>query len=207
MEQVLAVYERKYDPKHPVICFDERPCQLIDNVIIPTPAQPGRVRREDYHYKRCGTAVVLLAVEPLTGKRIVQVTLRKTKKEYAEFMKMVAQEYPHAEDITMIQDNLNTHHPASFYQRYPASEAFRLTSKIKMVFTPKKASWLNMAEIEFSALARQCLKRRIPTFKLLSDEVYAWTRNRNKKQIKIQWQFSLRSARIKFRRAYINIRK
>ncbi len=169
MEQVLAVYERPYDAKHPVLCFDERPCQLIDNVMVPTPAQPGRVRREDYHYKRCGTAVVLLAVEPLTGRRLVQVTSRKTKKEYAEFMKMVAQEYPNAENITVIQDNLNTHHPASFYQRYPASQAFKLTSKIKMVYTPKKASWLNMAEIDFSALARQCLKRRIPTLQLLSN--------------------------------------
>lgn len=207
MEQVLAIYEKPYDPNHPVICFDERPCQLIGDILVPTPVEPGQARRVDYHYKRNGTAVVLLAVEPLTGKRITQVTERKTKKDYAKFIKLVAAEYPGALSITLIQDNLNTHHPASFYEKYTAEKAFKLTSQIRMVYTPKRASWLNMAEIDFSALSKQCLDRRIATIEKLSTEVAAWTHSRNKRKVKISWQFTKEEAREKFHKAYRAVRK
>jgi transposase len=205
MEQVLDVYDQPYDPRYPVLCFDERPCQLIDDVLVPTPAQPGRTRREDYHYKRNGTAVVLLAVEPLTGKRIVEVSRRKTKKDYARFMAKVLRAYGGAEQIVLVQDNLNTHSAAAFYERYAAQKAFSMAQSIEMVFTPKKASWLNMAEIEFSALSKQCLDRRIGDFATLREQVNAWSKSRNRKKVKINWQFNNTKARKKFARAYKNI--
>jgi transposase len=205
MEQVLDVYEMPYDPEYPVLCFDERPCQLIDDVLVRTPTEPGKTRREDYHYKRNGTAVVLLAVEPLTGKRIVEVCERKTKKDYARFMSSVLKAYKKATQIILVQDNLNTHNPSSFYENMESQQALELTNKIQMVFTPKKASWLNMAEIEFSALSKQCLDRRIGNLKTLQTQVLAWTKKRNKAKTKIHWQFTNVKAREKFQRAYTNI--
>lgn len=207
MEQVLDVYEKPYNPRFPVLCFDERPCQLIGDVLAPLPAKPGQERREDYHYKRNGTAVVLLAVEPLTGKRITKVTKRKTKKDYAEFMQEVESAYAEAEQITLVLDNLNTHNPSSFYETFTAAKAFKMTNRFKLVHTPKKASWLNMAEIDFSALSKQCLKRRIGAFHILTKEVSAWTKNRNCKKIKIEWQFTKSDARNKFKRSYSKIRE
>ena len=206
MEQVLDVYERAYDEKRPVLCFDERPCQLIGDVLIPLPIKPGQSKREDYHYERNGTCVVLLAVEPLTGKRIVDVREQKTKKDYAAFMKTVAQEYSQAEKIVLIQDNLNTHNPSSFYEVFEAAEAFALSQRFEMVYTPKKASWLNMAEIEFSALSKQCLDRRIADMKILAKEVYAWMKKRNRLKVKIHWQFTINKARDKFQGPYQHIR-
>lgn len=202
MEQVLDLYEKTYDPDYPVLCFDERPCQLIDDIITPLPPQAGKASRQDYHYKRNGTAVVLLAVEPLTGKRIVEVCLRKTKKDYARFMKKALKAYPRAKQIVLIQDNLNTHNPSSFYENMPPEAAFKMTQKIDMVYTPKKASWLNMAEIEFSALSKQCLDRRIGSLKTLQKEVGSWTKNRNRKKTTISWQFSTAKARNKFNKSY-----
>lgn len=202
MEQVLDVYERPYDPRRPVVCFDERPCQLLGDVLIPIPMKPGRVEYQDYHYKRRGTAVVLMAVESLSGHRIVKVTERKTKKDYAEFMKSLALRYPDAEKIVLVQDNLNTHNPSSFYEVFGAAEAFALSQRFEMIYTPKKASWLNMAEIELSALSKQCLDRRIGQRHILTKEVMTWSRKRNRLRTKITWQFTKNIARVKLGRFY-----
>lgn len=206
MEKVLDIYEQPYDARRPVICFDERPCQLIGDVLVPIPVRPGQELRQDYHYKRNGTCVVLLANEPLTGKRIVNVRERKTKQDYAEFIKQVAQKYRHADKIILVQDNLNTHNPSSFYEAFSAKEAFELTQRFEMIYTPKKASWLNMAEIEFSALSKQCLDRRIAEMPALAKEVYAWSKQRNQKRITITWQFTKNKAREKFQRFYRTIK-
>ncbi len=207
MEKVLDYYEKPYDPNYPVVCFDERPCQLIDDVLQPMPVEEGKVKREDYHYTRNGTAVVLSAIEPLTGNRIVDVRKQKTKKDYAEFMEKVAKKYPNAKKIILIQDNLNTHNPSSFYENMIAKDAFELSKRFEMVYTPKKASWLNMAEIEFSALSKQCLDRRIGDLKTLTQEVETWSKERNKKKIKINWEFTKNKAREKFTRFYKEIVK
>lgn len=206
MEKVLDIYEQPYDARRPVICFDERPCQLIGDVLVPIPVKSGQELRQDYHYKRNGTCVVLLANEPLTGKRIVNVRERKTKQDYAEFIKQVAQTYRHADKIILVQDNLNTHNPSSFYEAFSAKEAFELTQRFEMIYTPKKASWLNMAEIEFSALSKQCLDRRIAEMPALAKEVYAWSKQRNQKRITITWQFTKNKAREKFQRFYRTIK-
>jgi hypothetical protein len=206
MEQVLDVYERPYDTRYPAVCFDERPCQLLGDVLMPIPMKPGRIERQDYHYKRNGTCVVLMAVEPLAGHRIVKVTERKTKKDYAEFMKTVAEHYKNADKIVLIQDNLNTHNPSSFYEIYTAPEAFALSQRFEMVYTPKKASWLNMAEIELSALSKQCLDRRIDKMRVLSKEVLAWSAERNRSRTKISWHFTKNKAREKLNRAYTTIK-
>jgi hypothetical protein len=206
MEQVLDVYEQEYDKNRPVLCFDERPCQLIGDILVPLPMKPGQPKREDYHYQRNGTCVVLLAVEPLTGKRIVDVREQKTKKDYAAFMKTVAQEYEQAEKIVLIQDNLNTHNPSSFYQAFEAPQAFALSQRFEMIYTPKNASWLNMAEIEFSALSKQCLHRRIADMSILAKEVFAWMKKRNRLKVTIHWQFTKNKARNKFQRLYEKVK-
>lgn len=206
MEQVLDVYEQAYNPKRPVVCFDERPCQLLGDVLVPIPMKPGRVERQDYHYKRHGTCAVLMAVEPLAGYRLAEVTKRKTKEDYAGFMKKLAARYPDADKIVLVQDNLNTHNPSSFYEVFPAQEAFALAQRFEMVYTPKKASWLNMAEIELSALSKQCLDRRISRMSILAREVMAWSQNRNHARIKITWQFTKNLARVKLQKFYDIIR-
>lgn len=160
MEDVLDHYERDYSSRYPVLCFDERPCQLIDDVLTPVPVSPGKSRREDYEYKRKGTCCVFMAIEPKTGKRVVEVSHRRTKADDTRFMKKVAFAYRGVSEITLIQDNLNTHNPSSFYENLGDDKAFDLMRRFKMVYTPRHASWLNMAEIEFSALSRQCLEDR-----------------------------------------------
>lgn len=205
MEQVLDIYEQPYNPRRPVICFDERPCQLLGDVLMPIPMKPGRVERQDYHYERHGTCVVLMAVEPLAGQRIVKVTEQRTKKDYAEFMKDLAAHYPDADKIVLVQDNLNTHNPSSFYEVFPAPEAFALSQCFEMVYTPKKASWLNMAEIELSALSKQCLDRRIDQRPILAKEVLTWSVKRNCLKTKITWHFTKNKAREKLNRAYETI--
>jgi len=202
MEQVLDVYERPYNPRCPVVCFDERPCQLLGDVLMPISMKQGRVERQNYHYKRNGTCAVLMAVEPLAGHRIVKVTERKTKKDYAEFMKSLASSYPNAEKIILVQDNLNTHNPSSFYEVFDATETFALSQRFEMVYTPKKASWLNMAEIELSALSKQCLDRRIAQRRILTKEVMTWSGKRNRLRTKITWQFTKNVARVKLGRFY-----
>lgn len=203
---MLDFYEHPYNPRRPVICFDERPCQLLGDVLMPIRMKPGRVKRQDYHYKRHGTCAVLMAVEPLAGRRVVKVTERKTKKDYAEFMNELSDHYPDADKIILIQDNLNTHNPSSFYEVFGAPEAFALSQRFEMVYTPKKASWLNMAEIELSALSKQCLDRRIAKMRILAREVMAWSAKRNHLQTKIMWQFTKNKAREKLSRAYNTIK-
>ena len=205
MEQVLDIYERPYDPAYPVVCFDERPCQLLGDVLMPIPMKPGRVERQDYEYERNGTCVVLMAVEPLAGRRVVTVTERRTKNDYAGFMKALAASYPDAVKIILVQDNLNTHNPSSFYETFPAADAFDLAQRFEMTYTPKKASWLNMAEIELSALSKQCLDRRIAEIHTLAGEVNAWAKRRNRLKAGISWNFTKNDARQKLSRLYNTI--
>lgn len=207
METILDIYSRPYDADYPVICFDERPCQLIEEILTPLLPAPGRTARHDYHYKRNGTCAILLAVEPLTGKRIVEVSTRKTKADYARFMNKLVKSYPNAKKIILVQDNLNTHDASSFYENMQAESAFQLMSRFDMKFTPKKASWLNMAEIDFAAISKQCLNRRIGDIKSMTKEVTLWTKERVRKKIKINWQFSIGNAREKFEKHYSIIKK
>jgi len=206
MEEVLDIYEREYDPQYPVICFDERPSQLIGDVVMPISMKSGKVQLQDYHYKRNGTCVVMIAFEPLAGKRIVEVKEQKTKKDYAKFMKKIEQSYPQAQKIVLVQDNLNTHNPSSFYETFSPQEAFSLSQRFQTIYTPKKASWLNMVEIELSALSRQCLNRRIGDIKTFSKEVYAWTKQRNHRKATVSWQFTKNDAREKLGRFYRTIK-
>ena len=205
MEEVLSLYEQAYNPQRPVVCFDERPCQLTGEIVAPIPMKPRTPFRQDYHYERNGTCVTMLAFEPLAGTRITGVREQKTKKDYAIFMEELAHAYPEAEKIILIQDNLNTHNPSSLYETFSPEKAFRLSQRFQMFYTPKRASWLNMAEIEFSALAKQCLDRRLGNLATFSEEVYAWTRERNRKKTTVSWQFTKNDARNKFNRFYLNI--
>lgn len=174
MERVLDIYTRPYDTSRPVLCFDEQACFLIGDVMTPVPMEPGRVAKEDYEYQRFGSCALLLAVEPRTGRRFVKVCARRTAEEYTAFMRELEQAYPEAVQITLVQDNPNTHHGGSFYKFMSPQAAHRLVGRFEWVYTPKHASWLNMAELEFSALQRQCLDRRIPSLERLSSEVEAW---------------------------------
>jgi hypothetical protein len=206
MEQVLDLYEQPYDFQQPVVCFDERPCQLLGDILMPIPMKPGQPQRQDYQYTRYGSCCVLLAFEPLRGRRFIQVRQRRTKADYAHFMLELRTEiYPEAKKIILIQDNLNTHTPGAFYETFDVHTAFRLSRDIEMVYTPKKGSWLNMAEIEFSALAKQCLDRRIAKIDTLRAQVMIWTQDRNRNNITVQWQFSKNNARDKFDRFYRSI--
>ena len=205
MEQILWLYALEYDPHYPVICFDERPCFLIENIKSPIAMRQGKITKEHYSYKKNGSCALLGAIAPLKGKRIAKVYHRSTKKEYANFMSIIAAHYPDAIKIRVVQDNLNTHNASSFYQHYPPKKAFELMQRFEFYYTPKSASWLNMIEIEFSALARQCLNSRIPTKQLLEEKVVALVKERNEKNIKINWQFSINNARDKMNRHYKNI--
>ena len=202
MEHVLATYSEPYNPDYPVLCFDERPCQLISDTVEPIGPSPGKNKKIDYHYKREGTCAVLMAIEPLTGKRVVEIVERRRKKEYADFMERLEKLYPRAKKIKLVQDNLNTHSPSSFYASKLPDKAFYLMNRFEMIFTPKKASWLNMVEIEFAALSKQCLDRRIGKIEFLEKEVKTWTNERNKKSVKINWQFTNMAAREKMSRHY-----
>lgn len=171
MEEVLDVYQKPYDAEHPVVCFDERPCFLIANKIEIVPAKPGQLQRFDYTYKKCGCANVFGFFEPLQARREMQVTQRRTMLDFAQAMKHLVDDfYPQAKQITVVLDNLATHTKAALYATFPPQEAHRLTSKLHFVHTPKHGSWLNMIEIEFAALTRQCLDRRIPSMDLLKKE-------------------------------------
>ena len=207
MEDVLDLYEQPYDPKRPVICFDERPCQLIGDVIIPIPLKPGSPTKEHYEYVRNGTCCIFLAFEPCAGKRLICVNKRRTKVDYANFMKKLAEHYPDAETILLIQDNLNTHTAGSFYEAIPPDDAFKLSKRFEYHYTPKKGSWLNMAEIELAALSKQCLDQRIPHIDQLEREVLAWARTRNQKRITVNWTFAQHHAREKLQRHYNNVIK
>jgi hypothetical protein len=162
MEQILGLYALPYDPDYPVICFDERPCFLIGDHIEPIGMQTGQVRKEHYAYEKHGSCTLFAAIEPLTGNRLAQVHAHRTKKEYTLFCQALAAEYPQAVKIRLVQDNLNTHDASAFYENLPADEAQALAERFEFYYTPKSASWLNMIEIEFSALTRLCLDRRTP---------------------------------------------
>lgn len=203
MEDVLAVYQRPPDPVHPVICMDETSKQLVSETRISLPAGPGQPQREDYEYERHGVANLFLFCEPLTGWREVQVTERRTRIDWAVAMHELSdRHYPAAERITVVLDNLNTHGPASFYETFAPEEARRLTERFEFHYTPKHGSWLNMAEIEFSVLSRQCLNRRIGEAEVLRSEVRAWQQQRNAASKTIDWQFTATDARIKLKRLY-----
>lgn len=205
MEAILALYNLPYDPMYPVLCFDERPCFLIGDQVDALAMQTGQVRKEHYAYEKNGSCALLAVIEPLTGFRLAQVHPQRTKKEYTQFFQALAAEFPNATKIRLVQDNLNTHDTSAFYENLPADEAQALAERFEFYFTPKSASWLNMIEIEFSALSRQCLDRRIPTLEKLECEVLALVAERKEKKIKITWQFSVQSARSKLNSHYVKV--
>jgi hypothetical protein len=205
MEDVLEVYHLPYNRQRPVICLDELPFQLLGEKVEPIAMKAGEVKKFDSEYQRNGVASVFLAFEPLTGKRLVRVYPRRTKADYCRFQQEIVKEWTAAEVIIEIQDNLNTHNASSFYENLPASQARELTTRFEFHYTPKKASWLNMAEMELSALARQCLARRIPEIKTLSRELESIVKERNDLKIKFKWQFTVENAREKLNRHYENV--
>jgi transposase len=203
MEDVLEVYAEPLDPQRPVVCFDERPVQLVGDTYAPIPAQPGQVRRYDYEYERGGTANLFMIVQPLTGWRMVKTTQRRTKVDFAECMRDLVEVYfPEATRIRVVLDNLNTHNPSSLYVAFDPAEARRILRKLEFHYTPKHGSWLNMAEIEIAVLSRQCLQQRLPTISSLDQQVTAWTQDRNARGVKIKWCFNLENARTKLARLY-----
>lgn len=202
MEKILWLYAQPHDPLYPVVCLDERPCFLIGEVVEPIAMQTGQVRKEHYAYAKLGSCTLFAAIEPLTGQRLAQVHTRRTKREFALFCQAVAAAYPQATRIRLVLDNLNTHNASAFYENLPADEAFVLAQRFEFFYTPKSASWLNMIEIEFSALSRLCLQRRIPTQKLLESELLAIIAERTEKRITINWQFSIEVCRQKLNSRY-----
>jgi uncharacterized small protein (DUF1192 family) len=203
MEDVLEVYHRPHDPDRPVVCVDETSKQLIAETRAPIPAKPGKPERYDYEYERNGTANLFMMFAPLDGRRHVKVTDRHTAVDYAQVLKDLSDtHYPNASKIVLVQDNLNTHKPASLYEAFPAEEARRLVERFEWHYTPKHGSWLDMAEAELSVLSTQCLDRRIADKKTLTEEVAAWEGSRNKKHTKADWQFTTADARIKLKRLY-----
>jgi hypothetical protein len=208
MEDVLDVYARPYDPKRPVICLDEGGKELRDTPRGTLPMQAEQPAREDYEYERLGKANLFLWVEPLAGRRRVHVTERHTAYEFAEQLRLlVEEEYPDAEQIVLVTDNLNIHKPASLYERFEAEQARRIAAKIEWHYTPEHGSWLDMAEIELSVLSRQCLSRRIPDIDTLTIESRAWEERRNRAQVTIDWHFTTADARIKLKRLYPVLKK
>jgi DDE superfamily endonuclease len=203
MEDVLDVYHWPYDPAFPTVCLDETSKQLVAEVRTPLPAASGQPVREDYEYERRGVANLFLVAEPLRGQRHVTVTDHRTAQDFATVIKdLVDVRYPHAERITLVLDNLNTHSIASLYATFPPAEAKRLADKLELHHTPKHGSWLNIAEIEFSVLARQCLDRRIPDKEALMAEVSAWEWERNRASIGVKWRFTTDDARIRLQHLY-----
>ena len=203
MEDILAVYSRPADPRRPLICFDESGKALRGHLQPPQPAQPGRAAREDTAYAREGMANLFLACAPHLGWRDVRVTAQRTASDFAHAVRdLVDGQFPEATGIVLVTDNLNTHTPAAFYQTFPAVEARRLLERIEWHYTPKHDSWLNMAELELSALARQCLTRRIPDHGTLAHAVAAWVARRNQEAVRIQWRFGIDDARGKLAHCY-----
>ena len=203
MEDVLELYTQPYDPTRPLICMDETNRQLLADLQPPTLPQPGAPQREDYAYERRGVADVFMFLEPIAGKRYVQVTKTRTRKDWAEAMRELADvHYPQAERIVVVLDNLNIHTPFAFYETFEPGEARRLVQRFEFHYTPKHGSWLNMAEIELSALSRQCLAQRLPDQESMAKEVQAWVEERNAHVVKVQWRFTTADARIKLRHLY-----
>lgn len=208
MEDVLDVYQRPYDPKRPVVCLDETSKELHATPHGSLPLKPGKPRREDYEYERHGVANLFLMIEPLRGWRKVCVTDRRTKRDFAEQLRQLADnDLRAAEVIVLITDNLNTHGPGALYERFDAEEAHRLAAKFEWHYTPEHASWLNIAECELSVLAGQCLGQRIPDKDTLIREVAAWEVRRNQTCAKVDWQFTTTEARIKLKRLYPGVKE
>lgn len=206
MENVLDVYKRPFSKDYPVVCMDESPKQLIKETRLPIKMKKGREKRVDYEYVRCGVCNIFMANEPLKGKRMVKITERKTKKDWAIFIKEIADKlYKDAKKITLVMDNLNTHKPSSLYEAFEPKEAKRIWDRFEFVFTPKHGSWLNMAEIELNVLNGQCLNRRIDKINTVKQEVNAWQEHRNNKNAVINWRFETKDARIKLKRLYPSI--
>lgn len=203
MEDVLELYAQPADPRRPTVCFDEMPVQLVGEARSPRPARPGQPARYDYEYTRNGTANLFLRFEPQAGRRRVTATARRTKADFAAQMRaLVDEDYPEAAVIRVVLDNLNTHTPAALYEAFPPAEARRILRRLEFHYTPKHASWLNQAEIEFGALAGQCLDRRIPDTATLAGEVAAWERERNAARATVAWRFTVDAARTKLKRLY-----
>ncbi len=203
MEDVLEVYQRPYDRQRPLVCLDETSKQLIAETRVPIAAKPGRPGRHDYEYRRNGTANLFMMFAPLEGWRHVKVTDRHTAMDYAQVLKELSDtHFPGSAKIVLVQDNLNTHKPASLYEAFPPAEARRLVERFEWHYTPKHGSWLDMAESELSVLSSQCLDRRIPDQRVLKDEVEAWEADRNRKHAKANWQFTTADARVKLSRLY-----
>lgn len=202
---VLDVYKRPFNPRNPVVCMDESPRQLIAETRIPVSCSPGKPAIYDYEYKRKGMCNIFLSCEPLTGKRMVKITERRTKQDWACYLEAITIQYENADKITLIMDNLNTHVPGSLYETFPPQKAKALWDRFDFVYTPKHGSWLNIAEIELSVLTGQCLKRRMDNIENVRKEVMAWQNFRNNKNSKINWQFTTSDARIKLSRLYPTI--
>lgn len=203
MEGVLEVYQTAYNPRIPVICIDEATKQLVKETLVPIPAERGQPERFDYEYERNGTANLFMICEPMVGWRRVEVTQQRTAIDYAHLLKvLVDSDYAQVEKLIVIQDNLNTHSPASLYKAFEPQEAQRILSRLEFCHTPKHGSWLNMAEIELSILSRQCLDRRIPDLETLKSEVDDWQDNRNHEETWIDWRFTTADARVKLHRLY-----
>ncbi len=206
MEDVIETYHLPYDERLPLVCMDESCKQLIDEVAAPLPMASGRPARIDHEYIRNGVAEIFLEVEPLTGQRHVSAGENRTRRDWALFIRgMLDERYPRAIKVRLVLDNLNTHSAASLYETFPAPEARRLAERIEFHYTPKHGSWLNVAEIELSALASQCLHRRIASLALLTQEIDAWQAHRNNRRAPIDWQFTTTEARIKLKRLYPNL--
>jgi len=203
MEDILEVYRRPYDPAYPVVCMDESSKQLIGEISKPIPAAPGHPRLEDDEYVRNGVAEIFLEVEPLAGRRHVEVTGQRTRIDWANNIKdMLDLRYPGVKKVILVMDNLNTHDIASLYEAFHPAEALRLAKRLEIHHTPKHGSWLNIAEIELSVLKRQCLAERIPAIDIMRRKIKAWNQERNSRQTKVNWQFTTEDARIKLKRLY-----
>lgn len=202
MEDVLDVYERPLDERRPVVAFDEKPCQLIRDVLQPVNPKPGQVKREDAEYERCGTANLFGWVEPLTGQRDVWATDRRTSIDYAHALERLADAYPQAEVIVLVQDNLSTHSKAALYEVFEPAKARSLASRFEFHFTPRHGSWLNVQELEWSALTRQALGERVGDRAALETTVARWLQERRQRAVKIDWQFTSGEARTKLKRLY-----
>ena len=203
MEDVLAVYQLPHDPLYPVVCMDESNKQLVGEIHAPIPAVPGHGHILDHEYVRNGVATLFVEVEPLAGRRHVEVTERRTRQDWARFIKaMLDERYPQAVKVRLVMDNLNTHDIASLYETFAPAEARRLAERLEIHYTPKHGSWLNIAEIELSALNGQCLRRRIPSSQEMRNEIAAWQSDRNHRGAPVHWRFTTKDARIKLTRLY-----
>lgn len=205
MEAILGLYAKPYDSDYPVVCFDERPCFLIGDIIQPLALEAKQSKREHYSYEKLGSCALLAAIEPLTGQRLAEVYAQRTAQEFTLFCLKIAEAYPSAKKIYLVLDNLNTHCAGSFYKHLPADEAYQLSERFSFYYTPKSASWLNMIEIEFSALSRLCLDRRIPSAEMIRSEILTLVQERMDKGIKINWQFSIEVCRQKLNSRYSKV--